>query len=599
MPLPDRPALPLSLLLLLVLLAGCAAGPAPREGRNLPDEAQSAEAMYRAGDFQAAASAFLDAAAGSRSNRDFYQLRAAEAFREEGMLEQAGAALADIRPRRLSDDERQRLLLLQGELALAAGQPQQALDRLAIPADRLAPHHRARLFELRGRAAEQVDDDFAAAADYARLDDLLQGRDRTENARRIRQLLAQLGDRALAEGSAMLAPGDPLQPFAARALTARGLPLPARFSALGPGPRDPRSTGMPGERRVGLLLPHSGPLSLAASTVRDGLMTAHFAAAGARPELRTYDSGETPEQAIAAYRQAVADGVDAVIGPLSRDAVTALFGEPQLPVPVIALNRSLNPLPPGHLSFALAPDEEAAAIASRMQERGLHRVLAVVGMDDTSQRALGGFTARHLQAGGALVGTVLVPDDGVDYMDPIRRALVAANLPTSAPKDLSVGHDPGFDAVFMALRPSQARLAVPQLRIFGITELPIMATSSINAVEDGNRLDRDLNGIEFTEVPWLVGDLPGLPDREQLAAQFDSAQGPAARLFAFGLDAYRLLQQREQLLRGDAPAIDGATGRLQADPFGEVRREPGIATFRNQRAKLVDANALLIDEPAG
>lgn len=587
---------PLLLALAIMLLAACAGAPTTAV-RQVPAEAAEAEALMRAGDFDAAARAFLEAAANDRSERDYYRLRAAEAWREEGMLANAGRALADIRTRPLNEDERQRVLLLQGELALADGQPEQALEWLAIPASRVLPPHRARLFELRGRAAEAIGDAFAAAAEYARLEPLLSGPDRTDNARRIRRLLTGLDDHVLAAGSDALPPGAPLQPYAARALAARGLALPDQFGRDGDRLTRRRDDAAP--VRIGLLLPQSGPLRLAATTVRDGFMTAHFAATGERPEVILYDSGERPEQAIAAYRQAVADGVDRVVGPLARESVTALFGEPRLPVPVIALNRSLNPLPPGHLSFALSPDEEAAAVAARMQERGLRRVLAVVGMDDTAQRALGGFTARHLQAGGELIGTVLVPEDSVDFTDVIRRALVNAGVPTSAPRDLKESHDPGFDAVFMALRPSQARLAVPQLRIFGITELPVLATSSINAADDGNRLDRDLNGVEFAEVPWLVGDLPGLPSRSSLANRFDSARGPAARLFAFGMDAYLLLDSTGGRPL-DAATIDGATGQLTIDPFGEVRRKPAIATFRNQRARLVDANALLIDEqPAG
>lgn len=583
----------LAVVCLLVLLAGCASSPGVRE---LPENARMAEALFAEGDFRSAAEAFLDAADGSRSNRDYFRLRAAEAWREEGELAAADRALEGISPRSLSDDERLRLALLQAELALASGAPGLALERLAQPAARVPSAHRARFHELRGQALEALQDPFAAAVEYAQLDATLRGHERSENATRIRALLSGLGDRALEQGSATLAGGHPLQPYAARALTARGLAWPERFLAQPGAPLDRQAPAS--ARQIALLLPQDGPLRLAATSLRDGFMSAHFAAVEPRPEIRLYDSGQTPEEAVAAYRRAVADGAERVVGPLSRDAVSALFGEADLPVPLLALNRSVNPLPPGHLSFALAPDEEAGAVAARLQQRGLRRVVAVVGSDDSAQRALAGFTARHLQAGGELLGTVVIPDDGVDYMDAIRRTLEQAGLPTSRPKDLSIPHDPGFDAVFLALRPGQARLAVPQLRIFGITELPIFATSSINAVEDGNRLDRDLNGIEFSEVPWLVGNLPGLPRRSDLASKFDSARGPAARLFAFGWDAYRL---QAEGVRYDASErqIDGATGRIRIDPFGEARREPGFAVFRNQRARLIDNGALIDDgEPA-
>jgi uncharacterized protein len=573
----------------VLLLAACAGGPGVRQ---LPEEARRAELLYRDGEFRAAGQAYLEIAASQRANRDYYRLRAAEAFREEGELALAEAALAGVDPRALDEGEGQRLALLQAELALAAGNPGRALERLTIAPQRLSGTQRARLHELRGRAFEADGQAFAAALEFARLDPLLDAHERHDNADRLRRLLDGLADHELLRHSASLSAGHPLQPFAARTITARGLSMPANFRE---DPRPYRPGGFASRPRVvALLLPYDGPLRLPAASVRDGFMAAHYGHEGERPELRSYDTGTTPEQAVAAYRQAVAEGADAVVGPLSREAVSAVFAEPHLPVPVIALNRPIGPVPLGSISFALAPEDEAAAVAQRMQDRGLRRVVAVSSSDEGSQRALAGFTARHLQAGGELLGTVIVPDVGVDYLEQIRRTLQGAGLPTSAPKELSEGHDPRFDAVFLALRAQQARLAVPQLRMFGITRLPLLATSSINAVEDGNRLDRDLEGIEFTEVPWMVADLPGLPSRAELIGRLDSVRGAGGRLFAFGLDAYRLLLER-QTLEGSDRDLHGATGRIRLDRYGEARRQPGIAVFRNLRPRLVENGGLLSD----
>jgi uncharacterized protein len=587
-----RPSLPALLVsaLAVLLLAACAAAPGVRD---LPVDARNAETLYLEGDFRGAADAWLIAAGSSRAHRDFYRLRAAEALREEGDLTGARRTLADLNPRSLSDEERQRLALLQAELALAGGDPRLALDTLGGPAQRVAPAQRARFHELRGRALEAQQQPFAAAAEYAALDALLQGPDRADNSARISRLVGSLDDMALIDGSASLPAGHPLQPYAARALSIRGLAMPERFRRSTPTDDRGFRPLTRGPRTVALLLPQAGPMRLASASVRDGFMAAHFAQPMPRPQVRIYDSGENPQQAIDAYRQAVAEGADVVVGPLAREAVSALFEQPQLPVPVVGLNRSSAPVPPGSMSFALAPDEEAAAVAGLLQQRGLRRVVAVVGSDDSAQRALAGFTARHLQGGGELLGTVLIPDSGVDYQPAIRRMLQGAGLPTVAPKELSREHHAGFDAVFLALRPTQARLAMPQLRIFGVIDVPTFATSTINAVDDDERLDRDLNGIEFAEVPWVVADLPGLPSRSELVQQLDTARGPAARLFAFGLDAYRLLV--DPGLQQGGMHLDGATGRIEVDAFGEARRVPGFATFRNQRARLIDAGALLPD----
>jgi hypothetical protein len=94
-------------------------------------------------------------------------------------------------------------------------------------------------------------------------------------------------------------------------------------------------------------------------------------------------------------------------------------------------------------------------------------------------------------------------------------------------------------------------------------------------------MDRELDGIEFTELPWLISDRPGLPAREPLAKHLDSARGAGARLFAFGMDAFRLAGQLEHLASDPNAYVDGATGNLRLDGFGNVQRTPAWARFSN------------------
>lgn len=564
-----------TLLLLALLLAACAGGPGQR---SEPEEARMAEALYREGDFAAAAQAFLDAAERARGDRDYYRLRAAEALRENGNRDGAAQLAAEIDPRRLDDTERMRHALLRAELALARGDyrgAQRALEQI----ERSPPQrYRARWLELRGRAFA-LDDPFFSARVFAELGTLLEGRERGQNARRIRELLDGLPDAALVNGSNALRGDEPLRPYAVRALTARGFAVPPPLQReVQPAPL-PGQPALDGSRRIALLLPLSGALQAAGESVRDGFLAAHFNAdGGSALNISVRDSGNTPEQAVAAYRQALADGQQLVVGPLSREAVAALFAEADLGAPLLALNRA-GPVPPGHASFALLPEDEGVALATRMQRRGLQRVVAVVSGDDGAQRALGAFRERLERAGGSLVTRIDIDERGIDFQPAIRAALQGAGLPTSAPEELDEAHDPGFDALFIAVRAPAARLLVPQLKVFGLSEVPMMATSQIHAAGDEARMDRDLTGVEFVESPWLIDELPGLPARRELARDLPGARGPAARLFAFGMDAYALLRLR---LSGDpAGVVQGATGVLSLDELGEVQREPAIAVFRN------------------
>lgn len=580
-----------ALFLIVLCLAACGG----MGGTRTPEQALAAERAFAAGDFAAAAEAFLDAAAVSRGRGDFYRLRAAESWRENADWDAAERALADLQERRLEPDAVERLALLRAELALQRRDREAAIAALE-PLGR-GPRSaalQARFLELRGRALQRSQP-LEAARMFAELGRLLQGRERSENAKRIRGLLAGRKDAELRALAETLRADDALTAPVARALRSRGYSVPDHLRARDPAADSLQAGAAP--RRVAVLLPGSGPLASAAAAVRDGLLAARLADATHQAEVRIVDSGETPEAAIAAYRRAVAEGADAVVGPLDRASVQALLGEADLPVPVLALNRA-EAVEAGHAAFALAPEDEGAAIAARLQRQDRSRVVAVVSADDAAQRALAMLRQRLEASGGSILAEIVIDETQVNHQERIRLGLQGAGLPTSRPPDLNLPHDPGFDALVLAVRPQAARLVVPQLKLFGLSEVPMLSTSLIFANGGQPQLDRELSGIEFCDVPWMLDDLAGLPARSLLGVGIDSLQGGSARLFAFGMDAWQLVRTRR--IPGDEWTLQGATGMLSLDDSGEVLREPAFAVFRNGRPQRISEGTLVSDgEPKG
>jgi outer membrane PBP1 activator LpoA protein len=117
---------------------------------------------------------------------------------------------------------------------------------------------------------------------------------------------------------------------------------------------------------------------------------------------------------------------------------------------------------------------------------------------------------------------------------------------------------------------------------------PVFATSHVYAADANAALDRDLDGVEFCDVPWLFGTIAGRPARDAIAARIDSANGLNGRLFAFGMDAYSLLPYLDWLLAHPDNYLDGATGALTADTFGRIHRVVAWARFHNGIARPVD-----------
>lgn len=604
------PMFPRSILLLAIAITLTACQSTPTRQADLPSE-MDAQTLYLQGEFRSAAQAWLELARANRADRARYQVRAAEAYREEGDSQAMETLINEIDRRKLPADDQVRLDLIQAELALTRGNAAGALALLAVPDGRIPEDRAPRLFELRARAHAELGQILEAIADRVALDELLaDGPDKAANASEIRALVGTLPEDDLRLRLREADRNDPLYSWllaGARAQAeARGnggsyaseiaatRPLEAAAPAIVLKDVERATYG-----RVAVLLPNKGALAAAARAVREGIFAAYFADPNPRPALRVYDSGNTVEDTMAAYQQALDDGAERVLGPISRESVTALFQSDVARVPTLALNYADAPAlpPPGSLQFALLPEEEAASAADRMIQRGLRRALVLVPKDEVGQRAAAAFGERLRAQGGVVAGQTEYDPSAADQSNEIRRLTGIEQsqgrlqfLRGLLGADLKMDPTPraDVDAIFLFARNAQARVLLPQLKSLEATRYPILSTSAIYGGSNSSD-DVDLDGVEFSEVPWLLGatNERSIPSRSDLVA-LKTASGPAARLFAFGMDAYRLLPHLEWLERNPGRPVIGATGALSADPNGRIRREPGWARFTGASPRPVD-----------
>ena len=362
------------------------------------------------------------------------------------------------------------------------------------------------------------------------------GTERAQTEKQIESLLAALDNATLQREAAALPAGNPLYNYAGRALLRRGLSLPRPFDRTAwefqAGNRPPaESDGYRPPVKLAVLLPLSGNLATAAAPVRDGFLTGYYGESRRRPEVNFYD---TSTGAIAAYDRAVAEGNDFVVGPLGRDEVGALFNRGTLPVPVLALNRAQVQPPAGNASFSLSPE------------------------DETQRRAVNALRERLAERGGTV--TDIVSEGVADF----------------APFAAKEG---GIDAIFLAVRGGVARQLMPRLALAGLAGKPRVATSQLISGTGKPEEDVALDGIIFPSDAWSVRGAPGLPPASMTGQSLPTARGPAARLFAFGYDAWLITAFLERLATSAEGDIQGATGELDIDGFGNIVRTPAWSTF--------------------
>lgn len=182
------------------------------------------------------------------------------------------------------------------------------------------------------------------------------------------------------------------------------------------------------------------------------------------------------------YRAAVADGVNVVIGPLSREAIAQLA--PAVTVPTIALNSidrqaAANPK---LFSLSLVVEGEARQLARLMRDDGRVNPLLVEGGDALSQRLAKAFADEWR----ALTGK-----------DAQRRPFDGGNLPALLEASGQA------DALALALDAAQAA----KLKAALTPDMPVYGTSQLNI--GGNQ--PELAGVRFIDMPWfLMPDHPAV-----------------------------------------------------------------------------------------
>ena len=131
--------------------------------------------------------------------------------------------------------------------------------------------------------------------------------------------------------------------------------------------------------------------------------------------------------------------------------------------------------------------------------------------------------------------------------------------------------------VFLAGDNKQSRLIRPYLN----PSLPVYATSQVFNLYADTLTNYDLNDIRFVDMPWLLQpDHPAVMIYPKSASALDTDK---ERLYAFGIDAYRLLQVVMRNKMATALPLDGVTGRIRLIENNTFRREAVPALFRYGR----------------
>ena len=604
------------LAIITILLSSCAS-----QQKYSPQAVSDAEELYITKHYAEAAAAFKQQASGTAgTEKNILLLRSVIASVRAKQLSQAVQLLHTIPVNENDLTQASLARITRAHIALAERNAEEVIKQLVEPLPLDSPKiYRSEYHELRGASYSMLGDRLATAKEY-----ILQGHyiNNDEALLASQQLiwesLGMLSERALQQLQPARAPDVlsgwmelvrlskvyQLNPTLLRAAVdnwkLRYSDHPAHLSLL-EGLRNRKQEDVTLPKKIALLLPLSGRFADAASAIRDGLLASYYAEKEKSDiTIRIYDTKGDSNLIDEVYDKAVSQGAQFVIGPLDKAAIEKLAHHSELSVPTLALNYiNEDETPPRDLyQFGLSPEEEARQVAERTWLDGHVNAAVLTPEGPWGDRVFAAFRERWEQIGGRIVEQQSYNSSKNDFSLPIRMLL---NIDESRVRYRSLSqllnqklkYTPhrrqDIDFIFIAGYPRQARQIRPQLKFFHASSVPVYATSHIFTGNLNTERDRDMDGIRFGDMPWVLSETTshhGL--RNEIESLISKAGNKHQRLYAMGVDAFKIIAALNTLKSYPYERYQGETGSLSLDSKQRIRRQLSWVYFRSGRPILLE-----------
>ncbi|MFT5927823.1 MAG: outer membrane PBP1 activator LpoA protein [Patiriisocius sp.] len=530
------------------------------------------------------------------------RLRATELALENNNFEQTSRILTSTRLPGTANFEHLHALL-QARLAIALEDGPTALRWLRNPAVTSRPlvqSEQIALGRLKAEAYFIGRSYLASARERIFFDSLLDGETQAENQQAIFAALLEMPESSLNQQAQKAITSDLRGWLSLAAMTKQYQSRPMRqLEALGQWrlvwSSHPAASRLPAKlsmlsaivenqpKALALFLPLHGDLAPFGRAIRDAIIASRYHL-GREIDIRIYDTSNGAIESL--LIEAISAGAELGIGPLDRQKVTRLANNPALPIPILALNRTLDGSSnPNLYQFALAPEDEMVQVADQVFREGKRNALIIYPDSDWGERNVTAFQNRWLSQGGNITNSSVYADQK-DYSTIIKSLLdVDASENRASNLRRIIGESFEFtprrrqdiDFVFLLGNQTQARGINPALAFYYAEDIPVYSTSHVYEYSESRIESIDLNGIRFCDIPWKLN--VATPLQQQLQTLWPGARTSLAAFYALGVDAFRLYPRLEQMKQLPDEKIFGSTGVLRLNPQNILTRRLLWAQF--------------------
>jgi uncharacterized protein len=330
-------------------------------------------------------------------------------------------------------------------------------------------------------------------------------------------------------------------------------------------------------KKVALLLPLSGSSRIFGETIRQGYIDAiKFFPQEPQQNVIVVDTTSAPMDAL--IQQAQEQHVELIVGPLLKNEVTKIK-ELAPAIPVLALNKvdktttSANKM----CFFALSPEDEAKDAADHIYSQNKIKPLVLVPQSDLGRRVAQSFAAQWAQLSANSSQAYVQYFGNAKTLSANMNHNVGISLAGSpiSNDEVSSGEmiSAGFDAIYIYASYDELTLIKPMLdmgankNIGNSSAVMLYSSSKSHVANASDDFYYDMNKTEYAEIPMIQKGNVNTKIPSNVQKDYS-----LMRLYAMGIDAWRLTNRFNQLNSYQLNFLDGMTGKLSTSDQCEVTR---------------------------
>jgi ABC-type branched-subunit amino acid transport system substrate-binding protein len=342
-----------------------------------------------------------------------------------------------------------------------------------------------------------------------------------------------------------------------------------------------------GKTRIALLLPLSGRAAPIGQSLQQAAEMALFDNGAKELALASYDSGETADTAVEAYRKAKAEGAALVLGPLFGSSATALG--PMVAsggANVISFSNDEQAAERGVWIMGIAAPPQVRRVVDQAVDSGIKRFAAFAPQTSYGQQMVQTLESQAVLRGATVVGTEFFDPNSADLNTPARR-LTDAVKSTDKLAVLVPVAPPRVSAVLAALAAAGIDSKTVQFIGTGVWDVPNIGQESM------------LRGA------WYAAPDPAR--RADFERRFLSTYGrPPHRLATLAYDGVSLASQLARLKPGgdfSAEAItnpngwSGVDGIFRLLPNGRSERALAVISIQGGAGMVISPAPVTFSRP--